>query len=411
MPSRIKPVLTTLLVNDSVRKALEFLHADHGRRVEELKEIALIQGETGKEALGRSPAYLRMLGRDGAVDCAQDGIGNVYGYVYGKGGPPAGACVLMEAHLDTVFLEDTPLAIRTEGSRIYCPGIGDDAAGLALILSVLRALRHAGLVPVRSLMIGGTACEEAQGNFAGMRRLFAEHPEIAASVSIDGGGNERVCRLGVGCRRSEFIFRGPGGHSWSNYGLPACMHAMCRAMSAVAAIEPPTDPKTTVNVGVISGGTSVGAIATEARVHVDMRSLDATRLMELEKEVFARVRAAVATENASRGVNDGVTVEIRSYSDIPAASAPADSVIVQLATAVTETLKIKPDLGVSASTNANIPMSLGIPAVCLAYGGESVGVHSPEESYDPTNGHLAAQKALLTVLALAGLEGVTQPLV
>lgn len=410
MATHVQETIQALMQSKNVRTALEFIHNDHERRVEEMQELALVQGETGKEHLARSPKYMEMLRRDGALDCAMDDIGNVFGHVYGSGGKEAGPAILFEAHLDTVFMEDTPLAIRREGSRLYCPGIGDDAGGLALNLSVLRAIRHAGLAPTRTLMIAGTACEEAQGNFKGMRKLLADHPDIAASVSIDGAGNDRICRQGVGVRRTEFIFRGQGGHSWMDYGVPACMHAMCRAMSAVAAISPPTDPKTTVNIGVISGGTSVGGIATEARVHVDMRSLDAECLIALEKEVFTRVHAAVATENAFRGKTEGVTVELNSYADIPAAMMPVDSVIVQTSIAAGEAVGVPQNLSYSASTNSNIPLSRGIPALTLGYGGISTDIHTLEEWYDPTDAYLATQKALLVILALSGLEGVAKPL-
>lgn len=411
MPTHIQETIQALMQSEKVKAALAFLKDDHARRVEELKELALVQGETGKESLARSPKYLEMLRKNGALDCAMDGIGNVFGYIYGSNGKGAAPTVLFEAHLDTVFMEDTPLAIRQEGTRLFCPGIGDDAGGLSLNLSVLRAILQAKLASPGTLMIAGTACEEAQGNFNGMRKLLTDHPEITASVSIDGGGNDRICPQGVGVRRTEFIFRGPGGHSWMDYGVPMCMHAMCRAMSAVAAIEPPTDPKTTVNIGVISGGTSVGGIATEARVHVDMRSLDAGALIALEKEVFTRVRAAVATENASKGRTEGVSVEFNSYTDIPAAVALPDSLIVQAAIAAGETVGVPQNYSYSASTNSNIPLSRGIPAVTLGHGGISVGMHTLEESYDPTDGYFAAQKALLVILALAGLDGVSKPLV
>lgn len=409
MKERVQKNIQALMTSSKIRKALEFCKNDHSQRIEEMKELALVQGETGKEHMARSPRYLSMISREGARDCAQDSIGNVYGHIYGAQGKGASPVVLFEAHLDTVFKEDTPLAIREEGGRIYCPGIGDDAAGLTLNLSVLRAIRQAELAPVGTLMVAGTACEEAQGNFRGMRQLFAEHPGIAASISIDGGGNDRICRQGVGVRRIEFIFRGPGGHSWMDYGLPACMHAMCRAMSAVAALDPSNDPKTTVNIGVISGGTSVGAIAAEARAHVDMRSLDAALLAALENDVLACARAAVATENAFRG-RDGVTVEAVPYTDIPAAVSPLDGVAVLTAAAASEALRVPPNMTYTASTNANIPMSMGIPALTIGYGGVSTDIHSLNEWFDPTDAYLATQKTLLTVFALAGLQGVCEPL-
>ncbi len=412
MATREQETIKALTASRKVRDALDFLKNDHPRRVAEMKELALVFGETGKESLARSPKYHQMLVRDGARDCTTDSLGNVVGYIDGPEGRDSGRTILFEAHLDTVFPEGTPLAVREEGSRIYCPGIGDDAGGLTLNLSLLRALRTVGITPATTLMIAGTACEEGVGNFNGMRKLFADYPGIAASVSIDGGGNGRICRQGVGVKRTEFVFRGPGGHSWMDYGIPMCMHAMCRAMSAVAAIELPRDPKTTVNIGVIDGGATAGAIAAEVHAHVDMRSLDAAGLESLEKEVFERVQAAVAMENRQRSVRGvpPVTVEFLSYADIPAANAPVDGLIVRTAIAASNALKITPDLTPSASTNANIPMSRGIPALTLGYGGVSTAIHSLEEWFDPTDAYLAAQKALLVILALAGVAGETRPL-
>ena len=412
MATREQDTLKKLRQSAKIRSALEFLRTDHARRIEEMKELALIFGETGKESLARSPRYREMLARDGAENCTMDSLGNVTGYVRGAENNKD-RLVLFEAHLDTVFPEGTPLAIREENGLLYCPGIGDDAGGLALNLSLLRAIRHAGLVPVTTMMIAGTACEESTGNFNGMRKLCDEYPGIVASVSIDGGGNDRVCHQGVGNKRIEFVFRGPGGHSWGDYGIPMCMHAMCRAMSAIAALELSNDPKTIVNVGVIRGGDTAGAIASEVRVHVDMRSLDSLSLEALERDVIARVQAAVTMENTLRGkdIDLCVTVEAIAYADIPAAASPADSCIVQTAVAAGNMLKIKADTTITASTNANIPMSRSIPAVTLGYGGTGRGVHSLNESFDPTNGHLAAQKALLVLFALAGLEGEVAPLV
>lgn len=409
MPVDAQNNVTALAASEKIRAACDFLQRDHARRVAEMREIALVQGETGKEHMARSPAYRKMLARDGARDCVTDALGNVFGFV--RGVRENSPLVLCEAHLDTVFLEETPLAVHEENGLLYCPGIGDNAAGLSLILSLLRAVRHADLVPVYTLMAAGTACEEAQGNFNGMRKLIADHPGIAASITIDDDGNDRICRNGVGIKRAEFIFRGEGGHSWMDFGVPACLHALCRAMAAIAGMELPDTPKTTVNVGVISGGTSVAAIAVEARAHVDMRSLSAVCLATLEERVYAHVRDAVAEENAYRGKDCGVTVECRPYSDIPAAMAGDDSPAVLAAVAASRAMGLEANMNYSGSTNANIPMSLGIPALTLGYGGVSRNIHSLRESYDPTDAYRAAQKALLTIFALAGLEGVCDPLV
>lgn len=409
----VSSVISTLLADARVKKALEFIEKDHGNRVEQQKAIALVQGETGKEHLARTPMYKKMLQEHQVADIEQDSVANVYGRVYGSKGKGRGKYVLLDAHLDTVFLESTPLAITEKDGRIYCPGIGDDAGGLAVNLQILRALRHAGLQTVGNVLVSGTACEESNGDFRGIRKLIADHgKDISALIFVDGQSNTRCAWAFVGVRRAEFIFRGPGGHSWRKAGTPACIHAMCRGLAAISEFKLSSDPKTTVNIGVIQAGNSVGAIGAEARVHMDMRSLSMKELDELDKRVVAAFEAGIKAEGEFRGKPGEITMERVSMGDIPTGTTAIDDPLIQSACAATEAVGEQYDIGISSAgcNHGCIASYNGIPAVAVGYGGINGNNHALDENFDPTDAYKASQKALLILLAMAGLEGVTKPL-
>ncbi|MDL2209407.1 M20/M25/M40 family metallo-hydrolase, partial [Desulfovibrio sp. OttesenSCG-928-O18] len=263
---KIQTVIETLLADPKIQKALAFIDADEGNRISELKEMVLLHGAPFKERDLRSPMFRKKLEQYGATDCFIDAHDNAFGYVRGGRGP----LVVFEGHLDTVFDEFTPLQITEKDGRIYCPGIGDDTAGLANVLALLRAVKHAGLVPAGTLLLGGTSGEEGEGDIRGIKGLLDDHKDIAAVVSVEPGPVANIVFGGIGSRRYEFVFKGPGGHSWSAYGLPSPIHAMGRVIAKMADVTTPESPKTTYTVGVVNGGTSVNSIANEARLKLDM---------------------------------------------------------------------------------------------------------------------------------------------
>ena len=412
--SEVRSVMDALLADERVKKALAFIERDHGNRVEQQKAIALVQGETGKEHLGRTPMYKKMLEEERLADIEQDSMANVYGRVYGSMGKGNGKYVHLDAHLDTVFLEDTPLAITEKDGRIYCPGIGDDAGGLAVNVQILRALRHAGLKTVGNLLVSGTAREESHGNFEGIRKLLADHgKDISVLLFVDGHSNNRCGWAFVGVRRAEFTFRGPGGHSWRKAGTPACIHAMGRALAEIAEFDLPSTPKTTVNIGVVNAGNSVGAIGAVAKVHMDMRSLNMGELNRLDAKVTAAMQKGVNREGEYRGMPGEITVERKSLGDIPAGTTDVKHPLIQAACAATLAIGETYDLGLLPSAGCNhgcIATNMGIPTVSLGYGGVNGNNHALDENFDPTGAYKAAQKVLLVALAMAGLDGVTTPL-
>ena len=413
---RVKATIDTLLSNEKIKKAMDFLVQDQPTRTGENKEIALIQGETRKEALGRSPSFKERLERYGAKDCEIDGIGNAYGYIYGKESAKK-SIVIMETHLDTVFMEDTPLAIIEKDGKIFCPGIGDNASAQAQSFSIMRAMNHAGIKPVNTVMVMGAACEEGKGNFDGMRFFLKNNDpkNFAAAVIVDGGGDSNIGWGGIGIIRITYTFKGPKGHSWHRGGDPSTIHAMGRAVAKIAEIPMIKDPKTTINVGIVSGGSTVGAVAGECMIQVDMRSSNAKLLHELAEKVERFVQEGVAEENAFKkeridtGVS-AITVEKDIFGDMPAGEGIAGHACVQAANYLTLALNKKPNMEGGTCTNGNITVDNGIPTVIMGHGGFNGENHSLNEWYEPLDNYIAAQRAMLTVLALVGVEGITEPL-
>lgn len=403
----VHSVMEKLLADPGMKKALDFLQADHPAMVAELKEMAVLHGAPFLEKEVRSPMYKAKLEALGLSQCRVDGDDNAYGFVPGSGQSK----VLIEAHLDTVFSKETPLVVTEKDGRIYCPGIGDDTAGMAVLLSVLRAVRHAGLKPVKTILAGGTSGEEGEGDLRGIKALLRDNKDVSACLALEPDAAGKIIKGGVGSKRYEFIFTGPGGHSWLAYGLPSPLHAMCRAVAKMADVETVEHPRTTYTVGMVAGGTSVNSIANSASCKLDMRSESPEALAELEKLMLRLVGEAVAEENAFR-VQSGkeISVEIVRIGDRPAGEQSKDSPVVQAAWAASEALGIVPEMLEASSTNANVPISKGIPALVIHTGGSAGGIHTLDEWFDPRGSDKGAQAALLLLFALSGLQGVTDPL-
>ena len=404
----IQETFSKLMADSGVQKALAFIDADQDNKIAELKEMVLLHGASFKESELRSPMFKKKLEQHGATDCFVDRHDNAFGFVKGVA---AGPKVVFEAHLDTVFAENTPLKVTEKEGKLYCPGIGDDTAGLASVLCVLRALRHAGLKTKGSILIGGTSGEEGEGDIRGIKGVLDDHSDAAAVVSSEPGPVGNIVYGAIGSRRYEFVFKGPGGHSWSAYGLPSPIHAMGRAIAKMSTIETSASPKTTYTVGVVSGGTSINSIALEARCKLDMRSVSTDELMKVEAAMCAFVEEAVAEENAFRAQSgQKITVDQNLIGDRPAGEQPEGAPIVQAIWSAISLAGGAPKLLGPSSTNANAAISRGIPAVVLRTGGATGGTHTLEEWFDPKGSNQGDKAALLLLLALTGLDGVTEPI-
>ena len=398
--------LEAILAAPGIVKALDDLRVDDARALAEQKRITEIPAPPFKEKL-RAEYYRQRMQELGFKDASIDAEGNVIALRKGScGGRPR---LVVSAHLDTVFPEGTDVTVKEKDGAIIAPGIGDDSRGLAAMLSLVKAMNENQVATVGDIMFVGTVGEEELGNLRGVKALFRDHADIDGFISIDGLGITRVVVKATGSHRYEFTFKGPGGHSFAEFGLPSAIHAMGRAIAKISELQPPSDPKTTFTVGTVSGGTSVNAIAAEARMAVDMRSNSEQELLKLEARLLELVKEAMADENA-RWKSEKMTVEAKLIGDRPAGGVAMDSPVVQATErAVTAVTKEPRPTFVGASTDSNIAMSLGIPAVTIGGGGEGGNWHSRNEWYKPVNAWYGPQNALLTVLILTGLDGVTKP--
>jgi acetylornithine deacetylase/succinyl-diaminopimelate desuccinylase-like protein len=400
------PDLEAILANPKIVKSLDDIKADDERTFAEQKRITEIPAPPFKEKV-RAEYFQKRMQELGLKDAAIDAEGNVIALRKGSGG--GRPKLVVSAHLDTVFPEGTDVTVKEKDGAIVAPGIGDDSRGLAALLSLIKVMNENQIATVGDIMFVGTVGEEELGNLRGVKALFRDHTDIDGFISIDGLGITRVVNQATGSHRYEFTFRGPGGHSFQEFGLPSATHAMGRAIAKISELQPPSDPKTTFTVGTVTGGTSVNAIAAEAKMAVDMRSNSEEELLKLEARLLELVKEAVTDENA-RWKSDKMSVEVKLIGDRPAGIVPMDSPIVQATqrTVAAVTKGPRPTFA-GSSTDSNIAMSLGIPAVTIGGGGEGGNWHSRNEWYKPTNAWYGPQNALLTVLMLSGLDGVTKP--
>jgi len=392
-----------------LRAALDTIKAQEAWTIDQQVSLCEIPAPPFKEAK-RATEYRRRLLALGMTNVRIDSVGNVISERRGAGGGPT---VLIEGHLDTVFPEGTNVAVKRTGTMLAGPGIGDDCRGLAVLLSVVRAFQRANVQTLGTVYFVGDVGEEGQGNLRGTRYLFSNtlKDKIDYFISVDGTGLD-LKHHGVGSKRYRVTYKGPGGHSYGAFGIPNPIHALGRAIAGISDVQVPTSPKTTFNVGVISGGTSVNSIPFSAAMDLDMRSETAEVLDAVDKQVLKILASALDAENdrwvrqtGGRAERAKLAMTIDTIGIRPANSTQTDSSrIVATALAAGRALGFAPRSGAS-STDANVPMALGVPAITIDGGGSGSGAHSLGETYDDgPNGWLGPQWAALIVAALAGVR-------
>jgi tripeptide aminopeptidase len=347
----------------------------------------------------RAEAFKGRLAAIGVENVRIDAVGNVLGEWAGRDPKPV---VVLSAHLDTVFPEGTDVSVTRDGPILKGPGIVDDCRGLAVVLGVARAVVDNAVKPHGRIVFVGTVGEEGPGNLRGVRHLFELElkDRVDYFISIDGAGSD-LTHGAVGSNRYQVTYSGPGGHSLHAFGMPNPMHALGRAIAKIADFEVTSNPKVTFAVSLLEGGTSINSIPHDATMGVDMRSADPDALGRLDERFRAAVEEALAEERQRWQSDVELTVKVKSLGVRPAGWQPVDAPIVVAAIEAARAAGIEPHLG-TASTDANIPISLGIPAVTLDGGGEGQGAHSPDtETFDTTDSHRGTQWALLLTLALA----------
>jgi acetylornithine deacetylase/succinyl-diaminopimelate desuccinylase-like protein len=333
-----------------------------------------------------------------------DTEGNVLGLMHGSEGKRT---VALDAHLDTVFPEGTDVKVRIQNDTLYAPGIGDDTRGLSMLLTIIEALRTEKIQPKDDILFVGSVGEEGLGDLRGVKHLFREGgPRIDSWIAIDGGDIGRVNNKGLGSYRYRVTFKGPGGHSWGAFGLANPHHALGEAISnfvEVADEYTSEGPKTSYNVGVISGGTSINSIPFESIMQIDVRSIDPKRLDEMEDLLEIAVQKALSHQNQIKRQGPELTVEIDKIGNRPSGELSDQLPLVQRTLAATSAFGAKPFL-TRGSTNSNIPIAKGIPAVTIGRGGKGGKAHSLDEWWSNEEGHKAIQLALLILLSETGME-------
>jgi acetylornithine deacetylase/succinyl-diaminopimelate desuccinylase-like protein len=383
-----------------VRRALDYLKATEPDTINDQIKACEIPAPTFKEEK-RAEYFKQRFTELGLKNVRIDAIGNVIGERPGTGDGPT---LVLAAHLDTVFPEGTDVKVKRNGSILAGPGIGDDCRGLGVILAVARALDEAKIETQGTILFVANVGEEGLGDLRGTRHLFNNElkGKITHFISVDGTGLG-VTNAGVGVVRYRVTFRGPGGHSYGAFGLPSPIHALGRAIEKISRFQVPKQPKTTFNVGKVEGGTSVNSIAHTAWMEMDMRSESVAELAKLEAEFKRAVQESLDEENARGSGPNKLTVEMKIVSQRPAGTTPLDSPIVKIAMAANAALGAQTSLR-AGSTDSNIPISLGVPAITISGGGEGRGAHSLDESFDTTDSHIGTQRAFLIVLGVVSLR-------
>lgn len=393
-----------IIASERFKAAAQAVRDNHDRFVEDIVTLTEIPAPPFKEEV-RAQAYEKMFRAEGLEDVHRDGIGNVLGLRRGRGN---GRMIVVAAHLDTVFPEGTDCTVRREGTKLFAPGVGDDTRGLAALLLFMRSLDAAGIETENDLLFVGNLGEEGKGDLRGTRFLFTEgeyRDKIDAFFTVDGLSLDRLTTGGVGSYRYHIAFKGPGGHSLMAFGTVNPAHAMAHVITGLSKLDVPAKPRTTYCASVMGGGTSINAIPNAVWLEVDLRSEDPAELDKIDAALHRLIEEGVKNENARGDTTSGViSAEPERIGNRPAGSTALDSRIVEATTAALKAygFEARPEF---SSTDANIPMSLGIPAVRLGAGGNGGREHSLEEWIDvePEYSTKGLTAGLAAIIGTAGL--------
>jgi tripeptide aminopeptidase len=392
-----------LAKNKKIQKAFEHIQAMDPITMERHIELTEIEAPPFKEEK-RGLVYADYFRTVGLDSVWIDEVGNVLGVLKGFEGKRT---VALDAHLDTVFPEGTDVKVRIKNDTLFAPGIGDDTRALSMLLTIIESMKVTGVQPKDNILFVGTVGEEGLGDLRGVKHLFRENgPQIDSWIAIDGGEIGRVNNKGLGSYRYRVTFKGPGGHSWGAFGLANPHHALGEAISNfVAAADAYTaeGPKTSYNVGVISGGTSINSIPFESIMEIDIRSIEPSRLDTMEALLQQAVNVALVHQNGLKRRGPDLTVLIDKIGNRPSGELSDTLPLIQRTLAATTYFGTKPYL-TRGSTDSNIPISKGIPAVTIGRGGKGGKAHSLEEWWLNKEGHKAIQLALLILLSESGIK-------
>jgi len=400
--------VTALAAQRPVHEAFAWLHGNPKTIMDwQAGLVAIPAPPFGEQA--RSEWLAARFAEAGLIDVQTDAVGNVYGTLAAVKLPPesSGPVVVLSAHLDTVFPAETPLHPVMDGDRLQAPGSCDNGAGVAGMLAIARALVEAKIEVPAPLIFLGNVGEEGEGDLRGVRHFYNQRSlagRVAAHIVLDGAGADSAVTQALGSRRYQVTINGPGGHSFTDAGTANPIAALATALATLSEVSLPEEPRTTLNVGTIRGGTSVNSIPESAQAAIDLRSTDPGQLLRLEVALHRAVEDAVAHWNGrvKVGTANGekpLSFTIVKIGDRPAANLPGDSPLLEALRAVDRHLRLRTDLRLG-STDANIPLSLGVPALSMGAGGDGGGAHTQAEWYSAKDREAGLRRVLLLTLAM-----------
>ena len=384
--------------NKKVKKAFNYIIDIEEKTNKNLIELTEIEAPPFKEEK-RAKEFAKRLRLAGLENVWIDSIGNVIGFLKGSIGNKN---IAINAHIDTVFPEGTDVRVQVRNDTLYAPGIGDDTRGLAMLLTIAETIKMNNIEPLNNIIFIGTVGEEGLGDLRGVRYLFENNnPKIDSWIAIDGGSIGRVNNQALGSYRYEVIFDGPGGHSWGAFGLVNPHHALgygIKNFIEKADLYTSSGPKTSYNVGVISGGTSINSIPFESSMLIDIRSIEPNRLDDMEEILFNSMQKALKEQNEMKRSGSDLTLTINKIGNRPSGKVEESVPLIQRTIAATQYMGVEPRLTIG-STDSNIPISIGVPAVTIGRGGEGGGAHSLDEWWINKDGYKSIQLALLILLS------------
>ena len=401
--NKYKKDIYKIAKNKKVKDAFKYIIKIEDKTQKNLIDLTEIEAPPFKETK-RALEFSRRLKDIGLDEVWIDSIGNVLGLIKGTDGKRN---IAVDAHIDTVFPEGTDVKVRVKNDTLYAPGIADDSRGLAMILTLAETIKNTNIKPKNNIIFIGTVGEEGLGDLRGVKYLFKNNdPKIHSWIAIDGGSIGRVNNQALGSYRYEVTFKGPGGHSWGAFGLVNPHHALG---DGIANFVDKADqftqkgPRTSYNVGIIGGGTSINSIPFESSMLIDIRSVDPVRLDQMENILNISMKMALEKQNLIKRAGPDLELIITKVGNRPSGKADENSSLIQKVLAATEYMGVKPRLTIG-STNSNIPISIGVPAVTIGRGGDGGGVHSLDEWWINKDGYKSIQLALLILLSESGIN-------
>lgn len=409
MKEQLKKIIEQLQADVKIERAMQILEETHEAIVDLQMELCAIRSPSNMEE-NRAKRFYELMSQIGLDEVSMDEVNNVIGLLKGTGDGPT---LVVAAHMDTVFgpeIDCTP--VRKEDGFIWGPGICDDTRGMIEVYAIAKTMCETGIRAKGDILFVGNVGEESLGDLRGSKHLFATNPNIDVFMSIDGPQLDSLVTNAIAGCKYRFTYTGRGGHALGAFGIPNVNNALGYAMAKIATMEVPKDPLSIFNIGVVQGGVSVNAIPSKSSMMVDLRSMSQDELDRMKEFVVSAVKEGLEKELARwNHPTETLELQIDILSQRPGGVQPVEAPVVQAAMAAYEAYGIEPKLQKGASTDSNIPISMGIPAVTVSRGGIQIDGHTVNERFQPDHAYVGTQRDLILALMLAGYEDIAEPVI